>query len=70
MDHSNPNVTLRYVTPTNSEKKKVADALNTVVDHALDRQTVEQEQQQKTPAVPLCPLTEDPRKLFLIKTKG
>ncbi len=33
MDHSSPNVTLRYVAPTNLEKRKVADALNSVVDH-------------------------------------
>jgi integrase len=32
MDHSSPNVTLRYVAPTNFEKRKVADALNSVVD--------------------------------------
>jgi hypothetical protein len=32
MDHSSPNVTLRYVSHTNFEKRKVADALNSVVD--------------------------------------
>jgi integrase len=32
MDHSSPNVTLRYVAPTNLEKRKVADALNSVVE--------------------------------------
>ena len=31
LDHSNPNITLRYVAPTNSAKQKVADALNSVL---------------------------------------
>lgn len=31
LDHSNPNITLRYVAPTNSAKQKVAQALNSVL---------------------------------------
>lgn len=31
LDHSNPNITLRYVAPTNSAKHKVAEALNSVL---------------------------------------
>ena len=31
MDHSSPNVTLRYVAQTNAQKQKVADALNSVL---------------------------------------
>jgi len=31
MDHSSPNVTLRYVAQTNAQKQKVADALNSVI---------------------------------------
>lgn len=31
MDHSSPNITLRYVAQTNAEKHKVADALNGIL---------------------------------------
>jgi len=37
MDHSNPNIMLRYVAQTSSQKRKVAEALNTVLEEGLFR---------------------------------
>ena len=58
MDHSSPDVTRRYVAPTDSQKEKVASALNSVLAEALENKG---SGRKKLEPVPLCPLTEDPR---------
>jgi hypothetical protein len=68
MDHSSPNVTLRYVSPTNAEKQKVANALNSVVNQSTDKAPKAPEPQGADPAVPLCPLQENRPRLSLVKS--
>lgn len=73
MDHSSPNVTLRYVAHTNSEKQKVADALNSVVQQVQTpkaRGEIEAKKEGTVAAVPLCSLPSVSPNLFLIKSKG
>lgn len=53
MDHSSPNVTLRYVAQTSVQKQKVAKALNTVLGTALDAA----KNGEKDGPVPQCPAT-------------
>ena len=60
MDHSSPNITLRYVTPTNLEKRKVADALNSVLDQNAqgkargENPDLREKEKGTVAAVPLC----------------
>jgi integrase len=76
MDHSSPNVTLRYVAPTNLEKRKVADALNSVVD-GLPQGTargenpeIGEKEKGTVAAVPLRSLSPTSRRLALIKSNS
>lgn len=56
LDHSNPSVTMRYVSQTGSQKQKVAEALNSV----LMRQPKEtQPPQNASPTTPPVPQVED-----------
>jgi len=74
MDHSSPNVTLRYVAPTNLEKRKVADALNSVVDHlpqgtAREKNPENGEKEKGTVApVPLRSLSSTSLRLTSVKS--
>ena len=72
MDHSTPDITLRYVSQTSSQKQKVASALNGVLKGALETKTTGASNQPQTDSesgpVPQCPANREPRKFRLIKS--
>ncbi len=76
LDHSSPNVTLRYVTQTNASKHKIADALNGVLTkNALDAvppgdSVAGNFGQERSAPVPQCPPSSDPNFLRLVKTRS
>jgi hypothetical protein len=81
MDHSSPDVTLRYVAQTTAQKKKVADALNTVLagperpaeksDKVESKANgFESENDEKMAAVPPCPPEQIRGHLRLVKSNS
>ena len=71
LDHSSPDVTLKYVTPTNCEKQKVAEALNSVVSGFLKENARGEnghEDHDTPPAVPLRSLRGISQNLKLVKS--
>lgn len=68
MDHSSPDITLRYVAETGSQKRKVAEALNGVLAGAFEENQQRQLERQKGPPVPQCPAPTDGPNLVLIKS--
>lgn len=72
MDHSTPDITLRCVSQTSSQKQKVASALNGVLKGALETKKTGASNQPETDSesgpVPQCPANSDRRKFRLIKS--
>ncbi len=69
MDHSSPNITLKYVEEVSDQKRKVADALNSVLEKRAGENS-EPKKYDTEGDVPLCPPLVPQRKLFLIKSTG
>jgi len=75
MDHSSPNVTLRYVAQTTSQKRKVANALNEILKQGSNPEpgtagdaSSPGKTGEKFRPVPVCPRTEIPVSLRLVKS--
>jgi hypothetical protein len=64
MDHSSPNITLRYVEEVSDQKRKVADALNSV----LEPMGGEKDKKENEPVIPQNPTNWDRPKLTLVKS--
>jgi integrase len=65
LDHSSPNITLRYVAQTRAKKQKVAAALDSVLAGFTREKT-----EQRGAPVPHCPPPEQRPKLVLIRSVG
>ena len=74
MDHSSPDVTLRYVAQTTTQKRKVADALNSALTRRWVEKTggeangFESEIERPTSPVPACPRQTASVSLRLVKS--
>jgi integrase len=75
MDHSSPNVTLRYVAQTTAQKRKVANALNEILKQGSNTgpgtagdASAREEISETSRPVPVCPRTEIPVSLRLVKS--
>jgi len=74
MDHSSPNVTLRYVSQTSAGKRKVADALNSALMNQEKKKesskAIESSNDDLSAPVPARPRHENPVLLRLVKSNG
>lgn len=70
MDHSSPNITLRYVAQTSVQKQKIANALNGVLEGALGRNLWDENVDQDGGPVPQCPASDVRPKLKLVISRS
>lgn len=73
LDHSSPEQTLKYVSQTTTQKRKVADALNEVLKEALGEKSLPPQGPvsiEKRVPVPQCPPNEKRPILTLIKSSA
>jgi integrase len=69
LDHQNPNVTLRYVSQTGSQKHKVAEALNSVLARPKNETESPQHAAEIGAPVPKSPDQENRSRLTLVYSK-